>query len=220
MNWREFLDKTLATYDQWQAEGKIRHTSKVLPVGRSLEAKPWVMPTEQVERLLADSRTFALAECRCRSLGRHCDRPTDTCFFINDAADKMVAKGEARRLGLAEAREHLALANRAGLVPMSLFNPHQHLYALCQCCPCCCHDLQFMLARGRQGLIARSEYVAVQDAGACVECGECVERCHFGARRLAEGGLAYDPEQCYGCGLCVTTCPAGAVGLELRPAGA
>jgi NAD-dependent dihydropyrimidine dehydrogenase PreA subunit len=52
-----------------------------------------------------------------------------------------------------------------------------------------------------------------------MECGECVERCHFGARRLDEGALAYDPEQCYGCGLCVTTCPAGAVGLELRPAG-
>jgi Pyruvate/2-oxoacid:ferredoxin oxidoreductase delta subunit len=216
MNWAEFLDKTLAKYDGWQQKGQISNTSKVLPIGQSVSAKQWVMPTERVELVLKNARTYALANCRCRSLGKHCERPVETCFYLNDAADKAVEKGRARRVDLAEALKQTELANEAGLVPMTIFNPEQHVLALCHCCPCCCHDLQFMMQRGREELVAHSEYVAVQDDEACLHCGVCEERCHFKARTMQEDGLAYEADKCYGCGLCVTTCPSQAISLELR----
>jgi len=216
MKWEDFLDKTLAKYDAWQAEGKLTSTSKVIPVGESLTAKQWVMPSEQVLHFLRNARSFALADCMCRTLAGHCDKPLETCFYLNDAADKMVELKKARQVSLEEAKECLKQANQNGLVPMTISDPMQDVFAVCQCCPCCCHDLQFLMQKGRRELVLTSHYVAIQDEDACLHCGDCLERCHFGARGMVEEIVQYDPSQCYGCGLCVTTCPAGAISLELR----
>ena len=216
MNWAEYVDSMEARYDRWQAQGRIKTTSKVIPVGQALAAQPWVMPTEQALLALRNARSFAVTDCQCRSLGGHCGRPAEVCFLLNDKADRLVEKGLARRISLEEAKNRLALANEHGLVPLTLFDPKQHLMALCHCCPCCCHDLQLLLVRGRDELVARSEYWAVQDMEACTHCGACVERCYFGARVWVGDLVVYDPAKCYGCGLCVTTCPAWAIALELR----
>lgn len=219
MDWGRFLNDTLARYDRWQEEGRLTHSAKVIPVSRSLAAKQWVMPTEQVMHHLRNSRSFALAHCRCRTLAGHCDRPREVCFTTNDFADAWVDQGIARRVSLDEARRRLHEAAESGLVHMTLFNPRQHVFAVCSCCPCCCHDLQFLLKHGRNDLIARSQYIARTDAEACLHCGACVERCIFGARALQGDRLVFDPQACYGCGLCVTACPAGAVALELEQPG-
>lgn len=216
MDWRQFLDKKAEEYDRWQAEGKITNTSKVIPICQALEAKPWVMPTEQVMHFIKNSRVFAVANCKCRELGQHCDRPLEVCFYTNDVAEKAIEEGRARALGLAEAEEICKKADQAGLVPTTLFNPEQHVFALCHCCPCCCHDLQLMQARGREGLMAHSEYIAVQQDGDCSACGVCADRCYFEARVFDDGGLVFDPEKCFGCGLCVTTCPEQAISMALR----
>ena len=216
MDWQEFKDMILARYKDWHERGQITNTSKVIPVAESVSSKQWVMPTQRVEYYIQNSRSVALAHCRCRTLGKNCSSPTETCFYLNDAADKKVEDGQARRVSLEEAREHLALANRAGLVPMTVFNPDQHVLALCHCCPCCCHDLQFLLQMGRDDLVAQADYVARQDPELCTDCGACVERCHFGARKMVDNILVYEPAQCYGCGLCVTTCPAGAIEMVRR----
>lgn len=216
MKWEDFLDKTLAKYDGWQAEGKITNTAKVIPVGESLIAKQWVMPSEQVLHHLRNARSFALADCMCRTLGEHCDRPRDTCFYLNDAANQRVEKGIARYVSLEEAEEKIKQANQTGLVPMTLFDPMHDLWVVCHCCPCCCHDLQFLMQKGRKELVLTSNYVAIQDQEACLHCGECEERCHFGARSMKDGIMQYEPSQCYGCGLCVTICPSDAISMELR----
>jgi NAD-dependent dihydropyrimidine dehydrogenase PreA subunit len=218
MDWETYLSKMLDKYDHWLEQGKIKNTAKVIPIGESVQALQWVMPTEQVLLHLRNSRSFALTNCQCRTLARHCDRPLEVCFLINDAGDVAVAKGKARRVSLEEAEERLRLANQSGLVHMTLFNPDQHLFALCNCCPCCCHDLQFLLQKGRRELVAHSEYIAVQDRESCTDCGVCIDRCHFGARVWdQEGNMHYDPAACYGCGLCVTTCPAQAISMHRRP---
>lgn len=216
MNWQTFLDNTLDKYERWIAEGKITNTAKVIPVSQALASRQWVVPTEQELLFLRNSRTFSLADCLCRTLGGHCGRPREVCLFLNDVSERMVAQGKARRVSLEEAAERVMQANQAGLVPMTLYDPRQNIMSLCHCCPCCCHDLQFLLRRGRRDLVARSEYIAVQDNDACTGCGLCQERCYFGARVIQDGELIYDPAACYGCGLCVSVCPSEAVGLELR----
>lgn len=217
MNWQSFLDDTREKYDHWQAQGRIRFTSKVIPVAQSLERKQWILPAQKVLEHLRNARSFALSTCRCRTLGGHCQRPREVCFTLNDFADAWLAKGQARRCSLDEAEERLAQANESGLVHLTLYSPEHHLFAVCSCCPCCCHDLQFLLAQGRRDLVAKAEYLAVWDQEACRGCLACVERCPFGARQESQEGLTYDPALCYGCGLCVTACPDGALSLELRP---
>ena len=62
-------------------------------------------------------------------------------------------------------------------------------------------------------------FVAVADEDLCARCGECVDRCQFGAASLWEGFCQVDTGRCVGCGLCVTTCAPGALRLERRPPG-
>lgn len=211
-----FLEGRLVRYDAWVQEGKVPFSSKVIPVGESLEAQQWVMPTEQVVEILRNARSFAVTKCVCRSHYQRCDHPLEVCLLINDAADRYVAEDRGRRLSLEEATEKLCQANERGLVHLTMYNPDQYVYAVCSCCSCCCHDIQFLRWHGRSDLIAYSEYVASTDMEACTHCGVCVERCVFDARTWQDGLMTYGADACYGCGLCVTVCPEDAIGMERR----
>jgi Pyruvate/2-oxoacid:ferredoxin oxidoreductase delta subunit len=211
-----YLDERLARYDRWIDEGRLPFSSRVIPVRESVAAQQWVLPTEQAVELLRNARSFALANCACRSRYGRCDNPLEVCFFVNDVADKLLAEGTARRVSLEEAIDRLRLANELGLVHLTIYNPAQYVYALCSCCTCCCHDMQFLQAYGRSDLIAHSEYVAQTDMDRCVHCGDCIERCVFGARTWQDGKMHYDVDACYGCGLCVTVCSVDATSMELE----
>lgn len=213
----KFLEKRSNEYDRWLEEGKIPYSSKVIPVNQSLSADHWVMPSEQVLEFLRNARSFALAKCICRTHYKRCDKPLEICFYLNDFAEKAVAAGRARAVSLQEASERLKMADEHGLVHLTLTRPDQYLYAICSCCSCCCHDLQLMLAYGRHDLVVQSAYRAHTDVSQCTDCGACVERCVFQARRLEGEHMVYNPEKCYGCGLCVSACPEGATEMELDP---
>ena len=212
----DFLEDRLARYDKWYREGKIPFSSKVIPVRESIEAKQWVVPTEQVLEFLRNARSFALVDCDCRSHYGRCDNPIETCFQINDAADRCVAEGTGRRVSLEEAERVLRQADECGLIHLTVYNADQYVYAICSCCQCCCHDLQFLQKHGRADLVIHSEYVARTDVDACIYCGDCIERCVFEARVLENAQMRYDASACYGCGLCVTVCPAEATTMERR----
>ena len=211
-----WLEERLSLYDRWLRERRIPVSSKVVPVRESLETTQWVLPTERVLDLIRNARSCALIDCDCRSHYQRCDNPLETCFLLNDAADAYLESGEGRQVSLAEAEEVLRHANERGLVHLTIYNPHQYVYAVCCCCSCCCHDLQFLKLHGRSDMIARSEYVAETDADRCVHCGDCVARCVFGARVWEGGVMVYDAAACYGCGLCVSVCPAEATTMLRR----
>ncbi len=212
----EKLEKRMHRVDGWVKEGKIPCSSKVIPVLQSQEFLQWVLPTQQVLEILRNSRSFALANCLCRETLKRCDNPLEVCFYTNDVADQKIEKGAARRVSLHEAAEALKLANEYGLIHLTIYNPEQHVYALCSCCECCCHDIAFMKKLGRPDLVAHADYVAVVDSDACVQCGTCTQRCVFGAQSLESGAVVYQQDRCYGCGLCVTTCTTNAIRMVLR----
>lgn len=209
-----FLEERLTNYDKWLSEDKIDFSSKVIPISESLEAKQWVLPTEQVLGILENARSIALTNCVCRSHYRRCDSPVDVCLLMNDYGDKAVEKGLARHISYEEAADVLRTADEKGLVHLSLYRPEHELYALCSCCSCCCHDLQLLRTFGRSDLVAHSDYVAVTDIEACTHCGVCIERCIFGARQWKGDRMLYNADACYGCGLCVTTCAVKATVMK------
>jgi len=212
----EELEKRMLTFDGWVKEGKIPSSSKVIPVQQSLGGLQWVLPTQQVLEILRNSRSFALANCLCRTKHKRCGNPLEVCFYTNDVADKKVEQGTARHVDLQEATEVLKLANEHGLIHLTIFNPEQHVYALCSCCECCCHDIEFMKKLGRPDLVAHADYVASVDRNTCLQCGKCVERCIFDAQVMQHGNTFFHEEHCYGCGLCVSTCPSNSIRMVLR----
>lgn len=213
----EYLEERLAKFDKWIKEGKIPTSSKVIPLLESLSGLQWILPTQQVVEILRNMRTFALAKCLCRMRYQRCDNPLEVCLLTNDTADQWVARGEARYVTLDEAKEKLRQAHQFGLVHLTFYNPDQYIYALCSCCECCCHDLQFLKKYRRPDLIAHADYVAEVEAGACRQCGVCVKRCVFGAQEKNGQSVVFHQDKCYGCGVCVTTCPGGAISMKLRP---
>jgi ferredoxin len=210
----DWLQKRLVKYERWLEQGRIPFSSKVIPVNQSLETAQTVMPSSQILEYLRQARAIALGDCDCRTHFQRCDGPREVCLFLDQTADQLVQKGKARFVTFEIAAEKLSMANDHGLVHLTLCNPDQYPYAICSCCKCCCHDLQFLLDFGRTGLVARSDFIAVHDSDVCVECGICADRCVFEARSMANGALTYDPGKCYGCGLCITTCPTQAIRME------
>ena len=211
-----YLEKYLVKYDKWLGKGQISYSSRVLPVSESLNTKQWVLPTEQVMSILRDAKTVAVQDCACRIHYKRCDKPMEVCFLLNKQGDKAVSDKSARYVDLTEAANILTKANRSGLIHLSLYRPDHEIFALCSCCPCCCHDLQIVKLFERKELLVLSEYVAVTGSEDCIHCGECVERCAFGARVLENEQMEYNADACIGCGLCVTVCPVEATSMVLR----
>ena len=211
-----FLEKRISKYDEWLSKGLISHSSKVIPISESLHAKQWVLPTEQVLEILGNAQSLAVQNCECRTHYKRCDHPLEVCLLLNGVGDTFVGKGRARRVDLSEAAEIIKKANESGLIHLSFYMPDHEIFALCSCCPCCCHDLQIVKRYERKDLMVHSEYIAVTNAGDCIDCGECVERCVFGARVFRDGKMEYNAAACLGCGLCVTRCPAEIISMELR----
>lgn len=212
-----YLEERLKRSERWKKEGKIPNSSKVIPIQAAFSPKQWILPTEQVFEILRNARVFALTDCECRTRYQRCSNPVDICFLINDAADLNIKQGAAKLISLKEAKRKLKIANDSGLVHLTIYNPEQHVYAVCSCCPCCCHDLQFLKCHGRGDLISHSDYQAKTDMNRCNHCGICIERCIFAIRAWENNHITINEDGCYGCGLCVPTCPEKAIKMTLRP---
>lgn len=211
-----FIMKRIQKYDQWLAEEKISFSSKVVPISRSLAAQQYVLPSAQVAEIFRKAKSIAITDCECRSHYQRCDNPLDVCFLLNDFGDKSVKADEARYISIDQALERLKIANEKGLVHLSLYMPDHEIYALCNCCPCCCHDLQIVMRYNRNDLMVHSDYAAITNMELCTHCGTCVERCIFDARYWNNGKMEHKSELCYGCGLCVTSCPVEAISMKLK----
>ena len=138
------IRKRLSRYDRWVKQGKIPYSSRVIPVRESLSARQHVLPTAQAIKILEEARSFALTECECRVRYKRCSNPVEVCLLINQAADKYVAQGRAFPVSLDKAADILRQANKHGLVHLTIYNPAQGVFSVCSCCPCCCHDFQFL----------------------------------------------------------------------------
>ncbi|MBU1341473.1 MAG: 4Fe-4S binding protein [Proteobacteria bacterium] len=211
-----YLEGFINKYDNWLKGNLIAYSSKVIPIGESLDHTKHIIPSQQAVQILKDAQLITLAECICRGRYKNCDKPLEVCFVLNETGEKWIEKGLSRKVDINEAKTILKQANRAGLVHLTLYKPDHEVFALCSCCSCCCHDLQLVMKFGKAYILARSDYIAEDDPKKCIHCGKCAERCEFNARTYENMEMNYDPEHCYGCGLCITTCPENAIALNQK----
>jgi ferredoxin len=192
------------------------------------EEIPEVLDWERASHLLGTASAIAVSLCYCRHkaehLGRPCGAPTDNCLSLGVAADFVVRRGFGRPIDRAEALELLARAREAGLVQLCDNVQSRPVY-LCNCCGCCCEQLQ---AINRFGLraVQPSGFVPARNAAGCKGCSRCARACPIAAISLrphrAEATRksaiepAIDLDRCIGCGVCVGACKAHALTMQRR----
>ncbi|MGD8397720.1 MAG: 4Fe-4S binding protein [Anaerolineae bacterium] len=181
-----------------------------------------VLLLPEAEEMVRAAQHIVVQPCDCRRLGQNCQRPVDTCLWLDDLALVALDRGQGRRLSQDEALAVLRRAHRRGLMHTGDAGWRERgLQAICNCCACDCYPFRASQVLGSKGIWPRTRYVAAHDPEACNLCGACVRRCHFGAFYHGDDVVAvegrerqavlYEPARCWGCGLCASTCPAGAI---------
>jgi ferredoxin len=187
---------------------------------------PEVLDWQRATAVVGDARAWAVSLCYCRHkaehLGEACSAPMDACLSLNGGAAFVIRRGFGRAVERSEALELLARSREAGLVQIA-DNVQQRPTFVCNCCGCCCEQLQ---AANRWGLasVNPSGFAPRREAAACSGCSRCARACPVAAiqmvpeRRAAaqKNGLApaIDAERCIGCGVCANACHKGALKME------
>lgn len=233
----------LAMYEQWGAvpaevrEAVIEWDLDAFlklwePAIRQIQADPdaaVVIPNrdvvllEEALEMVEAAEVHVVVPCDCRSIIKACDRPVENCVRLDKGALATLEHGMGRRVSRQECKRIVVEADRAGLMHTGDQAWWENgLYGFCSCCACDCFPIRAAERVGLERAWPRRHHTAVRDLDACVHCGMCVERCHFGAFHLehVEGQgaavVAFDAERCWGCGICATACLESAIEMDIR----
>jgi len=192
---------------------------RIIPVEQSIDADIELLPYERASELLESAKSFGVRECICRKqkgmIGERCEYPLENCLNFAPVEGAFANQPHVRPISREEALRILREAEEAGLVH-SVYNQQEGIFYVCNCCPCCCGIMRGVVEFGRAHALARSNYQAAVDTGACTGCESCVERCHFEALSVPDDVCLVDEAHCMGCGLCVSACPSDAIRLVKR----
>jgi ferredoxin len=224
------MDAELATlfeqyFQETQGGGIVRQAPavhRVIPVGEAIPFDLEVFPYEHATELVEDAKSWGVRDCICRVqqqlVGKGCDHPIESCLVFAPVEGAFDHSEVDRALTKEEALQILRQAEETGLVHTTGNYRDGHNY-ICNCCTCCCGILRSVAEFGVPTTAVRSDFHTVVDAEACIGCGDCLERCQFGALSVPDDICVVDYSRCVGCGLCATACPTEALYLERRPEG-
>ena len=218
------MDHTLAhLVEEYFAEGGAEGIMKPQPAlhrvipSQAAFKTDWIMPYDDVKKVLQTQKTFSLRDCICRvqqeRLGnRRCNFPVRTCLsfssFERQPRPEDISKEEA--LALLDEFERIGLVH-------TVSNVMEGFTYVCNCCGCCCGILRAINEWGIENSVARANYYSEIDGDKCKGCGACVKRCQVKAISIRNGVAVVDTKRCIGCGLCITGCPTGAAKLHKKP---
>jgi len=173
-------------------------------------AMHYVCTTDQAWQIVQEHQQFWVSNCGCRESRGHCARSRmDVCLIFSESQP---GSGTGKKaVSFAEVQAILAEARTKRLVPRPYRDDNRTaIDGICFCCDDCC---SYFL--NPEEPCDKGSLVEATNREACQTCGDCVDVCYFGARKL-KADLVIDQEKCYGCGLCVEVCPENAIRMAER----
>lgn len=216
-----FIDKGYSRYYESSEAGSP--VFRTIPVEESIRCGEKIMTPDEAHRFVQSLETedFVLVPCPCRTRAekagdRECkDKfPIASCVMIGFTALHFEGLGLGKRVTKEQALAYVDDMTRLGLAPHTE-NVEKGSSTICLCCECCCSQVRGRTRWENPDSISPSNFVPKANDD-CVMCGQCLDRCFFGALTLDDSAekAVVDPEKCIGCGVCTFACDAGALKLE------
>ena len=243
MRVRDDIDQAAlsATYEEFFEKDRIfgeQLFGGETKIGRAIVHEDMLEPDDVSELLTFDrasaivdeAHALAVGICYCRHKAEHldhaCDAPQRNCLSLNRGAEYVIRHHHAEPIEKAEAQELLVQAREHGLVHIA-DNVKRRVTYICNCCGCCCGQLQAINRYGMEGAVKTSAYMANIDSEKCTGCGRCARRCPVQAiqihplpphiKRKARMFSEVDERICLGCGVCKPACKKQALKMRARP---
>ncbi|HEY5527095.1 MAG TPA: 4Fe-4S binding protein [Candidatus Anoxymicrobiaceae bacterium] len=212
--WQEFMEEEWPTFSETVEKLLPRPVTRILPVSESVDTRQQILAYDDVRKMIDDADVIAVTNCTCRLTAQKCDRPVEICMQLGKAGSYSIERGTGRQVDKDEAVQLLKKAEEAGLIHVTM-NRAADTHFICNCCNDCCMTFPMLINRQLK-MCDPSRFAARIDASLCDSCGECLERCYFGALSMEDEstGAVVKAEACMGCGLCQVVCPNGAIVLE------
>ena len=169
------------------------------------------------EFILTTPLEIAVTECACRNARKSSCQPSQVCMIMGQPFVDFVLEHspeKTRKINQEEALELLEAEHKRGHVHSVWFKDASidRLWAICNCCKCCCAGVQFVNNNGIP-IMCSSGYVAIVDTKVCNNCGACSRACTFDAITQTEDSARVLWDNCLGCGVCIDKCKTGALTL-------
>ncbi len=169
----------------------------------------YVCTPDEARELIRNTDRFWISDCGCREKTQNCKSSgLHVCLWFRFDSEFVGSNvGEVDR---EEAAALVPMAEKKKLVtrPFRDDKDRTRTDGICFCCDCCCEYFTKPDEKCDPG-----RYIEVTDATRCSDCGNCVDVCYFGARKLTDETFVLTHENCYGCALCLDLCPEEAISL-------
>ncbi len=216
--WQDFSTYMAGEFGRAYTSTKVSQM-RTIPVGKSITVEHHVTTYDNIRDIInSTGDPIVINRCMCRmgaaARGNPCKKThrEETCMAFGEWA-KLAVAGGVRPISKEEALEIMRQNEEDGLVLQP--NNYRKVDFVCACCGCCCGILKVQKALPDPAVVWAHNFYATVDAGSCVGCGTCVERCQVDAIRMDEKSSAavISLERCIGCGNCVVTCASEALKL-------
>ncbi len=195
----------------------------------SLEDQAELLTYDRASSIISDASSIAVGMCYCRHKAEHLDKACDglkrACLSLNKGAEYVIRHHHAERIDRVEAQDLLDQSRDQGMVHIA-DNVQNKITYICNCCSCCCGQLQAINRYGLDGAVKTSAYIAQIEQHSCTGCGRCSRVCPVRAininalpphiKRKARMYSTVDESVCLGCGVCKPQCKKGALTIEPR----
>lgn len=208
----EALYETGYMQDYQQGHTRPLPFVRVLAVGRSIEAHPLALPSDQLDVVLERFNVFGVGQCQCRMAmqvaGQGCGKPVGNCTVMGQWAKPGIEQGWLRQVSRKDVLEIKREAESHGLVTWIMNVESSKGQASCSCCGCCCYAMRMVNEFNTPGIMAPAHFLPRFDDARCTFCGQCAKNCPMGALAmdLGQRNRKHLAERCIGCGLCAVAC--------------